>query len=45
MANVKISALPPATSALVTDEFPINQGGTTKKLTLNQIKIINVNNS
>jgi len=40
MANVKISALPPATSALVTDEFPINQGGTTKKLTLDQIKSV-----
>jgi alpha-tubulin suppressor-like RCC1 family protein len=40
MANVKISALPAATSALVTDEFPINQGGTTKKLTLDQIKSV-----
>lgn len=38
MANVKISALPAATSALVTDEFPINQGGTTKKVTLEQIQ-------
>ena len=38
MANVKISGLPAATSILNTDEFPINQGGTTKKVTLEQIK-------
>lgn len=38
MANVKISGLPQATSVLTSDEFPINQGGTTKKVTLEQIK-------
>jgi microcystin-dependent protein len=38
MPNAKISALPPATSVLTTDEFPINQGGTTKKVTLEQIQ-------
>lgn len=37
MADVKISALPAAGSALGTDEFPINQGGTTKKVTTTQI--------
>jgi hypothetical protein len=38
MPNAKISALPPATSVLTTDEFPINQDGTTKKVTLEQIQ-------
>jgi hypothetical protein len=38
MANAKISALPTANSVLTTDEFPINQGGTTKKLNYNTIK-------
>jgi hypothetical protein len=33
MANVKISALPVATSAATTDLLPIVQGGTTKRLT------------
>ena len=51
MANVKISALPAATSALGTDEFPINQGGTTKKITTSTLAnsiettIINNNNT
>lgn len=38
MANIKISELPAATTLLNADEFPINQGGTTKKVTLEQIK-------
>jgi hypothetical protein len=38
MPNAKISALPPAPSVLTTDEFPINQNGTTKKVTLQQIQ-------
>lgn len=37
MADVKISALPAAGSALGTDEYPVNQGGTTKKVTAAQI--------
>lgn len=35
--NKKISQLTPATSAQSTDEFAINQGGTTKKVTLAQV--------
>jgi hypothetical protein len=37
MADVKISALPAAASALATDQHPVNQGGTTKRLTNTQI--------
>ncbi len=37
MADVKISGLPAAGSALGTDEYPVNQGGTTKKVTAVQI--------
>jgi hypothetical protein len=37
MADVKISALTAAGSALSTDEVPVNQGGTTKKVTLAQV--------
>jgi hypothetical protein len=44
MANIKISALPTAQSVLTTDEFPINQGGTTKKLNYNTIKQSIINN-
>jgi hypothetical protein len=44
MANVKISALPAANSVLTTDEFPINQGGTTKKVNYNTIKQSIINN-
>jgi microcystin-dependent protein len=38
MANIKISELPPATTLLNADEFPLNQSGTTKKSTIGQIK-------
>jgi alpha-tubulin suppressor-like RCC1 family protein len=44
MANVKISALPATTSLTDNDEFPINQGGITKKTTLSQV-ISSVNNN
>ena len=37
MADAKISALPAVTTPATTDEFPVNQGGTTKKETLAQI--------
>lgn len=35
-ADVKISALPAATAVADTDEFPANQAGTTRKITLGQ---------
>ena len=38
MSDTKISALPAATAALGTDETVVNEGGTSKKLTLAQIK-------
>ena len=38
MANIKISELPAASSLLNADEFPLNQGGTTKKSTIGQIQ-------
>ena len=37
-ADVKISALPAATSVAATDEIPANQSGTTRKLTPAQVK-------
>jgi len=37
MADVKISALPAVVTPAGTDEFAVNQGGTTKKMTLSQI--------
>ncbi len=37
MADVKISALPAVTTPASTDEFPVNQGGTTKKQTRAQV--------
>lgn len=37
MADTKISALPAATAALGADELPINEAGTSKKLTVVQI--------
>ena len=37
MADVKISALPAATSANTTDELPANQAGTTRKVTVEQL--------
>lgn len=37
MADTKISALTAVTTPAGTDEIPVNQGGTTKKLTLSQI--------
>lgn len=36
MADTKISALPAAGSAATANEFPINEAGTTKKVTLAQ---------
>lgn len=37
MAEVKISALPAVATPAGTDEFAVNQGGTTKKMTLTQL--------
>lgn len=37
MADVKISALPAASSAATADELPGNQSGTTRKITVGQI--------
>ena len=36
-AEYKISQLPSASSALTTDQIPVNQGGATKKITVQQI--------
>lgn len=38
MADTKISALTAASAALGTQEIPVNEGGTSKKLTVTQIK-------
>lgn len=38
MADTKISALPAASAAAGANELPINEAGTTKKLTLEQIR-------
>jgi len=38
MADTKISALPAATAAAAGNELPINEAGTSKKLTVNQIQ-------
>lgn len=37
MADTKISALPAVTTPAVTDEFVVNQGGTSKKITRQQL--------
>ncbi len=37
LADVKISQLPTVSSPATSDEFPVNQAGTTKKVTLSQI--------
>ena len=37
MSNIAISQLPAATASSAADEFPIVQGGTTKKLTVTQL--------
>lgn len=37
MANVKISALPAASAALTTQEIPVNENGTSKKVTVAQV--------
>ena len=37
MADTKVSALTAATTALAADEFPVNEAGTSKKVTLAQI--------
>jgi hypothetical protein len=37
MAGVKISALPPVSAALLTDFFPVVQGGVTQRETLQQV--------
>src|SRR3990172_7196168 len=37
MADVRISQLPAATSVASTDELPANQGGTTRKVTHEQL--------
>jgi hypothetical protein len=38
MADTKISDLTAVTTPAGTDEFAVNQGGTSKKMTLNQIQ-------
>jgi hypothetical protein len=38
VADTKVSALPAVTTAAGTDEIPVNQAGTSKKLTLAQVK-------
>lgn len=38
MASAKISELPAASSAALTDELPVNQGGVTKSITVSQIR-------
>jgi hypothetical protein len=40
MADTKISALTAAAAALLADELPVNEAGTTKKLTLTQVKTL-----
>ncbi len=40
MADTKISALPAATVALGADEFPVNEAGTSKKVTLIQVQTL-----
>lgn len=37
MADTKISALPAVSAALLADEVPVNEGGTTKKMSLTQL--------
>ncbi len=37
MADTKVSALTAATNALTADELPINEAGTSKKLTVMQV--------
>lgn len=37
MSDTKISALPAATAAIGADEFAINEAGTSKKLSLDQV--------
>lgn len=39
MADTKVSALTAVTTPASTDEFPVNQGGTSKKMTLSQIRL------
>lgn len=38
MADTKVSALTAVTTPASTDEFPVNQGGTSKKMTLEQVE-------
>lgn len=38
MADTKISALTAATSALGADELPVNEAGTSKKVTVTQLQ-------
>jgi hypothetical protein len=38
MADTKISALPAVSTPAGTDEFPVNQGGSSKKITLAQVQ-------
>ena len=40
MADTKISALTAAGSALLTDEFPVNEAGTSKKVTIQQVRTL-----
>ena len=37
MADTKVSALPAVSTPAGTDEFPVNQGGASKKMTLSQV--------
>jgi hypothetical protein len=40
MVDTKISALPAVTTPAATDEFAVNQGGTSKKMTLKQVNSV-----
>jgi hypothetical protein len=40
MADTKVSALPAVTSAALTDEFPVNQGGVSRKETNAQVRTL-----
>lgn len=43
MADTKTSALPAVTTVAGATEIPVNEAGTSKKLTVDQIKVYTVN--
>lgn len=40
MADTKVSALPAVTAAALTNELPVNEAGTSKKVTLDQVRTL-----